>query len=209
MADAKNGISYGIAAVHRLVRICFHSTGRQQLQRGDDGIFFCRPKSGDLHDAARKRADDNARNVHGAEYRRKQARPGENRRKAYRLDFGNHFNLHSDAVFIFAKPIVAAFGLGQEAVAYCSAHVRFVALCLPLFTSYFPLLGLFQGANNALFSTFVATGALTVRVVATYLFQGLPGVGFHMIWWNTIFGWGLGFVISWTHFLRRKWEVKQ
>lgn len=112
------------------------------------------------------------------------------------------------AVFVFAKPIVAAFGLGQEAAAYCSAHVRFVALCLPLFASYFPLLGLFQGANNALFSTFVATGALTVRVAATYLFQGLPGAGYRMIWWNTIFGWGLGFVISWTHFLRGKWRKK-
>ena len=111
-------------------------------------------------------------------------------------------------VFIFARPIVTAFGLGEEAVDYCTAHVRFVALCLPLFASYFPLLGLFQGANNALFSTFVATGALTVRVVTTYLFQGIPGVGYHMIWWNTIFGWGLGFIISWIHFLRGKWKKK-
>ena len=111
-------------------------------------------------------------------------------------------------VYIFARPIVTAFGLGEEAADYCTAHVRFVALCLPLFASYFPLLGLFQGANNALFSTFVATGALTVRVVTTYLFQGIPGVGYHMIWWNTIFGWGLGFIISWIHFLRGKWKKK-
>ncbi|MDE5965626.1 MAG: MATE family efflux transporter, partial [Lachnospiraceae bacterium] len=109
-------------------------------------------------------------------------------------------------VFIFAKPIVSAFGLGAEAISYCAAHVRFAALCLPLFASYFPLLGLFQGANNALFSTFVATGALTVRVVSTYLLQGIPGVGYHMIWWNTLFGWGLGCVIAWTHFLRGKWQ---
>ena len=109
-------------------------------------------------------------------------------------------------VFIFARPIVAAFGLGPEAVGYCVAHVRFVALCLPLFAFYFPLLGLFQGADNALFSTFVATGALTVRVVTTYLFQGIPGVGYHMIWWNTLFGWGLGCIIAWAHFLRGKWQ---
>ncbi|MDD3417731.1 MAG: MATE family efflux transporter, partial [Lachnospiraceae bacterium] len=88
-------------------------------------------------------------------------------------------------VFIFAKPIVTAFGLGSQAIDYCTAHVRFVALCLPVFASYFPLLGLFQGANKALVSTFVATGALTVRVATTYLFQGIPGVGYHMIWWNT------------------------
>ena len=109
-------------------------------------------------------------------------------------------------VFIFATSIVSAFGLGPEAIGYCSAHVRFVALCLPLFASYFPLLGLFQGANNALFSTFVATSALTIRVISTYLLQGIPGAGYHMIWWNTIFGWGLGFVIAWTHFLRGKWQ---
>ena len=109
-------------------------------------------------------------------------------------------------VFIFAEPIVTAFGLGPEAVGYCTAHVRCVALCLPLFASYFPLLGLFQGANNALFSTFVATGALTIRVVSTYLLQGIPGVGYRMIWWNTPFGWGLGCIVAWTHFLRGKWK---
>ena len=107
-------------------------------------------------------------------------------------------------VFIFARPIVTAFGLGPEAVGYCTSHVRFVALCLPLFASYFPLLGLFQGANNALFSTFVATGALTIRAASTYFLQGIPDVGYHMIWWNTLFGWGLGCVIAWTHFLRGK-----
>ena len=108
--------------------------------------------------------------------------------------------------FIFAKPIVTAFGLGSEAIGYGTAHVRFVALCMPIFASYFPLLGLFQGANNALFSTFAATGALTVRVATTYLFQGIPGAGYHMIWWNTLFGWGFSFIITWTHFLRGKWR---
>ena len=111
-------------------------------------------------------------------------------------------------VFIFAKPIVTAFGLGSEAAGYCIAHVRFVALCMPIFASYFPLLGLFQGANNALFSTFVATGALTVRAATTYLFQGIPGVSYRMIWWNTLFGWGFGCIIAWVHFLRGKWKNK-
>ena len=109
-------------------------------------------------------------------------------------------------VFLFAKPIVTAFGLGPEAAGYCTAHVRFVALCMPIFASYFPLFGLFQGANNALYATFVATGALTVRAATTYLFQGIPGVGYHMIWWNTLFGWGFGCTVAWIHFLRGKWK---
>ncbi|MDE6055587.1 MAG: hypothetical protein K2G55_17935, partial [Lachnospiraceae bacterium] len=111
-----------------------------------------------------------------------------------------------DSGFYFCKTYCDSVWIGTRGCRLLFAHVRFVALCLPLFASYFPLLSLFQGADNALFSTFVATGALTIRAASTYLFQGISGVCYHMIWWNTLFGWGLGFVISWTHFLRGKWQ---
>ncbi|MGI6008104.1 MAG: MATE family efflux transporter [Ruminococcus sp.] len=110
-------------------------------------------------------------------------------------------------VFIFATPIVTAFGLGSEAADYCTSHVRCVAICLIPFASYFPLLGLFQGANNALYSTFVATSALAIRAISTYALQGIPAIGYHMIWWNTIFGWGLGCILAWVHFFKGKWKV--
>ena len=110
--------------------------------------------------------------------------------------------------FLFAEPIVTAFGLEPEAVGYCTAHVRCVAICLIPFASYFPLLGLFQGANDALYSTFVATAALAVRVASTYILQEIPAISYHMIWWNTVFGWGLGCILAWTHFLRGKWKTK-
>ena len=111
-------------------------------------------------------------------------------------------------VFLFAEPIVTAFGLGAEAAGFCAAHVRCVAICLIPFASYFPLLGLFQGANNALYSTFVATSALAIRVASTYILQEIPAISYRMVWWNTLFGWGLGCVITWVHFLRGKWKQK-
>lgn len=111
-------------------------------------------------------------------------------------------------VFVFAKPIVTAFGLGAEAAGYCISHVRCVAVCLIPFASYFPLLGLFQGANDALYSTFVATSALAVHVISTYVLQEIPVVSYRMVWWNTLFGWGLGCIITWTHFFRGKWKQK-
>lgn len=110
--------------------------------------------------------------------------------------------------FIFAEPIVTTFGLGEEAVGYCTAHVRCVALCLIPFAAYFPLLGLFQGADDALYSTVVATSALAIRVISTYTLQTIPIIGYRMIWWNALFGWGLGFIITWTHFLCGKWKRK-
>ncbi|MBD5471202.1 MAG: MATE family efflux transporter [Lachnospiraceae bacterium] len=109
-------------------------------------------------------------------------------------------------VFVFAKPIVAAFGLGSAAADYCVSHIRCVAICLIPFASYFPLLGLFQGANNALYSTFVATSALAVRVISTYTLQEIPAISYRMIWWNVLFGWGLGCIITWVHFCKGKWK---
>lgn len=100
------------------------------------------------------------------------------------------------AAFIFAKQTVTAFGLGEQAVFYCTSHVRCVALCLVIFASYFPLLGLFQGADNALYATFVATMALAVRVASTYILQPIPAISYRMIWWNTLIGWGLGCIIT-------------
>ena len=109
-------------------------------------------------------------------------------------------------VFVFAKPIVTAFGLGSVAADYCVSHVRCVAICLILFASYFPLLGLFQGANNALYSTFVATSALAVRVISTYALQQISAISYRMIWWNALFGWGVGCIITWVHFCKGKWK---
>ena len=108
--------------------------------------------------------------------------------------------------FVFAGPIVTAFGLGSDAAGYCVSHVRCVAFCLIPFAAYFPILGLFQGANNALYSTFVATSALAVRVISTYTLQEIPAVGYHMIWWNALFGWGVGCIIAWVHLVRGKWK---
>jgi len=110
--------------------------------------------------------------------------------------------------FIFAQPIVTAFGLEEVAIGYCTSHVRCIAICLIPFASYFPLLGLFQGANDALYSTFVVTAALAVRVASTYVLQEIPAISYHMIWWNAMFGWGLGCVLTGTHLLRGKWRAK-
>ena len=110
--------------------------------------------------------------------------------------------------FIFAESIVTAFGLEAEAVGYCTAHVRCVAICLIPFASYFPLLGLFQGANDAFYSTFVATAALAVRGASTYVLQEIPAISYRMIWWNAIFGWSLGCILAWVHYLRGRWKTR-
>lgn len=109
-------------------------------------------------------------------------------------------------LLIFVDPIIGLFGLGTQAAAYCTSHIRFVTSCLVIFAAYFPILGMFQGANDALFAAFVAAFALTLRVASTYMLKVMPQFDYHMIWWNTAFGWVPGFIITWQHYLRGKWR---
>lgn len=112
----------------------------------------------------------------------------------------------SITAFVFAQPLVSLFGLEEEAVSYGTSYVQCVAVCLVIFAGYFPLLGLFQGANDAFYATLVATVALAIRVASTYILQDVPWLSYRMIWWNTLFGWSIGCIITWIHFLRGKWK---
>ncbi len=111
-------------------------------------------------------------------------------------------------LLLFVGPVIALFGLGPEAAAYCTMHIRFVTICLVIFASYFPILGTFQGTNDAFFAAMVAASALGLRVASAYILKSFPQFDFHMIWWNTAFGWLPGFIITWQHYLRGKWQKK-
>ncbi len=111
-------------------------------------------------------------------------------------------------IYVFAEQIVKVFGLRTEAVAYCTAHVRCACVCLVIFAGYFPLFGLFQGANDAFYSTITATLVLVVRVIVTYALKEIPAISYRIIWWNMLFGWGTGCILAWVHFLRGKWKYK-
>ena len=119
----------------------------------------------------------------------------------------------SIAVFLLANQIAVLFNLTDEATAYCITHIRTTALLLPILAAYFPILGLFQGANNGFKATIVATSALLTRVVVTYTLCYLPFMGYRIIWWNTAFGWGVGCIITWTFYFvggwKKKWLDKQ
>ena len=201
-------ISDGAAAAHGIGWICFPAEGCKQLRRGLTASFSVAQKI-----ETYMGLPANALMTTQATYTGQNIGAG----KMARVMTGAKQTVVISeiisiciltVVFIFARPIVTAFGLGPEAVGYCTSLVRCVAHCLILFASYFPFLGLFQGANDAFYATFVATSALAIRVASTYLLQEIPAVSYRMVWWNTLFGWGLGFILTWTHFLRGKWKQK-
>jgi len=115
--------------------------------------------------------------------------------------------LISAVVWGFAPDIVAMFGLGEVASSFCLRHLHAVAL-INIVLSLYPLFGVFQGTGHSGVPMVVAIGALGMRVLATYLFRYSSFLGVSVIWWNGIFGFGTGFLISWTYYLFGRWWDK-
>ncbi len=112
----------------------------------------------------------------------------------------------SALLWVFAGNICGLFGLSAQAAEYCNAHLRTVALINIILSCYIPLFGVFQGSNHVGIPTIVATGALGIRVLVTYLFRYSPIFGYSIIWWNGLFGFGTSFLISWTYYLSNRWQ---
>ena len=112
----------------------------------------------------------------------------------------------SALVWVFAEDLIALFGVSDQAAVYCLAHLHAVAFINIILSLYIPLFGVFQGAGHSVFPMVVACGALGMRVLVTYLFRYSGFLGYSVIWWNGLFGFGMGFLITWTLYLSGRWK---
>ncbi|MBR2779607.1 MAG: MATE family efflux transporter [Firmicutes bacterium] len=111
--------------------------------------------------------------------------------------------------FVFSDPLIRLFSISEDAFFYCHQHLRFTAVAMLLFSLYFPVLGLFQGAGDAMAATLVATTALTMRVLSTYTLRNVPAFGYRIIWMNIMFGFTFAFLVTWIHYFRGSWKHKK
>ena len=114
----------------------------------------------------------------------------------------------SAMIWLLAGNIITLFGLSDQAAIYCLSHLRTVALVNIILSVYVPLFGVFQGANHSGFPAVVATFSLSTRVLVTYLFKDSPFLGHRIIWWNGLFGFGMGFIVCWIYYLCGRWQTK-
>ena len=112
----------------------------------------------------------------------------------------------SAVVWLSAENIITLFSLSSQAAEYCLAHLRAISLINIVLSMYIPLFGVFQGSNHSGMPMIVAAGALGTRVLVTYLFRYSEFLGYKIIWWNGIFGFGMGFLITWSYYLSGKWR---
>ncbi len=114
----------------------------------------------------------------------------------------------SVCVYFSSEYIIHFFGLSEKSKVYCNEHLKTIALINIVLSMYIPLFGFFQATNYPAIPTLVACGALGIRVVMTYVLRYSSFLGYRIIWWNGIFGFGVGFLISWGFYLSGIWKKR-
>lgn len=114
----------------------------------------------------------------------------------------------SAVIWSCSTGIAGLFGLGNEALAYCVPHLRTIAIVNIILSAYVPLFGLYQGMGHSGVPALVATCALTVRVTTVYLFRYSDFLGYRIIWWNGLFGFGVGCTVAWLYYIKFRHNLK-
>lgn len=109
-------------------------------------------------------------------------------------------------LWIFAGAVVKLFGVNDAAAEYCMAHLRAIAFVNFILNAYVPLFGLFQGANHVAIPTVIAIVVLTIRVIITFLLRHSAFFGHTIIWWNGLFGFTVGFIMTYAFYLTGGWQ---
>ena len=111
-------------------------------------------------------------------------------------------------ILTFTDQLIGLFGIGDQAAVYCAEHLRVTVLAFVLQCVYLPLFGVFQGSGDGFAITRTAAVALGIRVLTTYTLCYLPLFGYRIVWWNMVFGFTGGFIITWIHYLKGTWQNK-
>lgn len=112
-------------------------------------------------------------------------------------------------ILVFSEQLIDLFGISDQAAEYCRQHLKVTVMAFVLQSVYLPLFGVFQGAGDGFAITRTAAVALGIRVLTTYTLCYLPLFGYRIVWWNMMFGFIGGFVITWVHYLRGTWQNKR
>ena len=112
-------------------------------------------------------------------------------------------------ILVFSEQLISLFGISDQAAAYCRQHLKVTVMAFVLQSVYLPLFGVFQGAGDGFAITRTAAVALGIRVLTTYTLCYLPLFGYRIVWWNMMFGFVGGFIITWVHYLRGTWQNKR
>ncbi len=111
-------------------------------------------------------------------------------------------------LWVFAKPLIAIFGVEGEALALGMRHLRFISPFFVIFALQASNTGILTGSGDVLASASVTFSILGIRVAATYIFNYILHFGFASLYYANPIGWIFGFTVSWLRFRTGIWETK-
>lgn len=112
----------------------------------------------------------------------------------------------SASVWFFSNDIITLFGISGDAAAFCNQHLKAISVVNVILASYVPLFGVLQGTNHSGVATIISCFALSTRVIITYALRYSEFFGHTIIWWNGLFGFGVGAVLAWVYYFSGKWK---
>ena len=111
-------------------------------------------------------------------------------------------------LWVFAKPLIAIFGVEGEALTLGIRHLRFIAPFFVIFALYMSSAGILTGAGDVLAAACCTLSVLAVRVISTYVFNYGFHLGFPSLYYANPLGWAFGFIVVWLRFRTGIWETK-
>ena len=109
-------------------------------------------------------------------------------------------------LFLFAKQLIALFGVEGDALTLGIAHLRFIAPFFVLFCLYMSNAGALTGTGDVKMASAITLSVLGVRVACTYLFCYVFHMGFASLYVANPIGWVVGLGFSFLRFRSGKWE---
>ena len=114
----------------------------------------------------------------------------------------------SVALYVYAAPVVTAFGLTDSALLIGVEQIKFMTMFFWMFSVHITLGGVLQGAGDTVFMSASTLTALAARVSTGYLAVELGILGYSAAWVTTPVAWFLAMVITYTRYLTGGWKKK-
>ena len=111
-------------------------------------------------------------------------------------------------LWVFAKPLIAIFGVEGEALGLGIQHLRFISPFFVIFALYMSTAGILVGSGDVLAAACVTLSVLAVRVASTYIFNYGFHLGFPSLYYASPLGWTFGFIVVWLRYRTGIWETK-
>ncbi|MCR4843219.1 MAG: MATE family efflux transporter [Eubacterium sp.] len=114
----------------------------------------------------------------------------------------------SAITFIFSTPLIALFGVSDEAMWAGYGYLHFCSCIFWIFCVYMTINAVMQGAGDVTFTMFNSFSGLIIRCVVAYVMAYFFGFGGSAVWISVPISWGYSLILSVLRYFSGAWKTK-